>query len=167
MVTSESYWHGGHKMYCCHWQTELFLEDFIQDLEEFITFKSFETFLPFSPKYTNYQKLTLVKGPPTAQTLLTFDSPELFWNETLDGLVALDDEAEGGELTAAVADHVVCQCLGKDALQPQSLEPGECSTCQQLHSLHYTFHFTMERQLSLLCYYFSDWMIYVCGYILI
>lgn len=73
--------------------------------------------------------------------LLTFDSPELFWNETLDGLVALDDEAEGGELTAAVADHVVCQCLREDALQPQSLEPGERSTCQQLHSLHYTFHF--------------------------
>ncbi len=39
--------------------------------------------------------------------ILEGDGPELFGNKVFDLIVAVDDEAEGGELTGAIAHYVV------------------------------------------------------------
>lgn len=55
--------------------------------------------------------------------------PERFFDEFLYGLVALHDEAESGELTAAVADHLVLlEAIRTNALQMECLKAGECGS---------------------------------------
>ena len=56
------------------------------------------------------------------------DLPERLAHEVLAVLVALDDEAERGKLTAAVADQLVRQRLRIGALQAQRLQTRECGT---------------------------------------
>ncbi len=60
-------------------------------------------------------------------------------------LEAFDDEAESGELAAAVADQLVCKAGGEELLEPQSLEAGEDCTNPRVQ-LRPAPHVRQDRQ---------------------
>ncbi len=60
-------------------------------------------------------------------------------------LEAFDDEAESGELAAAVADQLVCKAGGEELLEPQSLKAGEDCTNPKVQ-LRPAPHVRQDRQ---------------------